>query len=247
MKHTCYITATLMLTLCSFTFVAPPKIKILMVGDSTMANKKAERYPEMGWGQVLGNYFTEDVSISNHAANGRSTKSFINEQRWQKVMDELAAGNYVFIQFGHNDEKVDKPAIGTTLAEFEVNLTKLVEEVKAKKGIPVLFTPVVRRVFTEGKIVDTHGEYPAIVKKVAQKEQIAFIDLLQKSISLLTKEGQQESKKLFLIADSGKLTNYPKGISDNTHFSEQGANEMAKLVIEGIKEIKLPLAAYLKK
>lgn len=229
-----------------WTVVQKTPVKVFMIGDSTMANKSPGAYPETGWGQVFKEYFTTDVTIDNRAMNGRSTKSFINEKRWQNVYDNLKPGDYVFIEFGHNDEKIEKPTVGTTLDEFRINLVKFITETREKKGIPILLTPVMRRSFTDGVFKDTHGGYPDVVREVAAKYNVVFIDMQHKSEKLLLQLGDEPSKKLFNWADSGAYKGYPKGVKDNTHFNPTGAHKMAELAVEGIKELNLPLAGYLK-
>jgi len=231
-----------------FSSLTPPVAnqKIYLAGGSTIADKTPNRFPETGWGEVIGHYFTSEVKIINCAANGSSTKTFINQKRWEKLINRLAKGDYVFIGFGHNDEKLDRPLVGSTLQEYEVNLIKFVREVKHKKAIPVLMTPLMRRSAKKGVFYNSHGSYPAVVRRVAVSENVALIDMLEKSRNLLQNTGVSESKKFFLHAQPGELVNYPNGIKDNTHLSNVGAFEMAKLVVEGIRELKLPLAAYSK-
>lgn len=232
------------IALVSWTQQAP--VKVYMIGDSTMANKKPEVFPETGWGQVFGEYFTKDVVIDNRAQNGRSTKSFINEKRWDSVMSTLRAGDYVIIEFGHNDEKVEKPGTGCTLDEYRANLVKFITETREKQGIPILMTPIVRRNFVNGVLTDTHGGYPGVVREVAAKYNVAFVDMLQKSEAAVRLMGDEPTKKLWNWADSGLYKYYPKGVKDNTHLNPAGAHKMAELAVEGIKELKLPLVAYLK-
>ncbi|SIT31617.1 pectinesterase [Filimonas lacunae] len=230
-------------------FAAPErkKITIWMAGDSTMANKSPKTYPETGWGMALGQFFDEDVIIANRAQNGRSTLSFINEKRWQAIIDSATEGDYVFIEFGHNDEKVNKPGVGVYPAAYGANLVKFVLEVRAKKAIPVLLTPIMRRNFKNGVLEDTHGEYPPVVRRVADSLKVPLIDMHLKSEALLNGMGDEPSKKLFNYVDSGHV-NYPKGNKDNTHFSPAGATAMAELAVQGIKELKLEsLVKHLKK
>lgn len=221
------------------------KIKIFMIGDSTMANKAADRYPETGWGQVFNQVFNDKVIIVNKAMNGRSSKSFIAEGRWDYIMDNLKPGNYVFIEFGHNDEKVANQKLGTTLEEFKANLIRYVKDTRSKGGLPILLTPIERRIFKNNQLYDSHEGYPEIVRTVAAEYKVPLIDMQLKSRRYILETGEKQSMKLFLHADSAVLANYPKGIADNTHFSEEGAIGMAHLVAEGIKELKLPLRKYL--
>ena len=222
------------------------KVKIFMIGDSTMASKEPNRYPETGWGQVFDRFFNDKVAIINKAMNGRSTKSFIAEGRWNYVMENLKPGNYVFIEFGHNDEKVTSQRLGTTLNEFKANLIRYIQDTRSKNGLPVLLTPIERRIFKNNQLYDSHGGYPEVVRKVAAEYEVPLIDMQLKSRRYILETGEKQSMKLFLHADSGVLANYPKGLSDNTHFSEQGAIGMARLAAEGIVELKLPLKKYLR-
>ena len=239
-----YLLASTILML-SMLNTAQEKTTIYIIGDSTAANKSTKAFPETGWGMSLASYFTQEVKVDNRALNGRSTKSFINEKRWESILTTLKSGDYVLIEFGHNDEKVDKPAVGTQLPEFKANLIKFVQETQAKKAFPVLLTPIVRRNFVDGKLVDTHKGYPDVVRKLADSLHLPLIDMEKKTGKLVTKLGEVPSIKLFNHLDSGHV-NYPKGVKDNTHLSPDGAKAFAGLVAEGIKEKRLPLAKYLR-
>src|SRR5438309_3359043 len=137
-------------------------IKLYLAGDSTMAQKLPAKRPETGWGEMLSKFFQDGaVIIDNRAQNGRSTRTFISEQRWQAIVDRLQPGDYVFIQFGHNDESKEKVDRYTPPLAYRNNLVRFLTEVREKKGFPVLLTPLMRRRFDrEGKLQDTHGEYP---------------------------------------------------------------------------------------
>ncbi|WP_461790989.1 rhamnogalacturonan acetylesterase [Pedobacter sp.] len=222
------------------------KVTVFMVGDSTMANKKPEKSPETGWGQVFGSFFNDNVRIVNTAMDGRSTKRFVNEGRWDRVLERLKPNDYVFIQFGHNDAKLDKEGTGVSPQEFETYLVKFVNDCRAKKAIPVLITPVMRRSFRNNKFYDSHGEYPQVTKKVAKDMDVALIDLHQKSEVLISGLGSEPSKKLFMWLDSGVNANYPSGKRDNTHFNEYGAQQIAQLVVNEIKQSNLDLKKYIK-
>lgn len=228
---------------------AKEPVTIYLSGDSTCAIKMAEKRPETGWGEMFEKFFQEGkVKIDNRAMNGRSTKTFLSEGRWQAIIDALKAGDYVFIQFGHNDEAKEKQERYTPPEEFGKNLIRFVEEVRAKKANPVLLTPVMRRRFDkDGKFYDTHGEYPDITRSVAKDLNVPLLDLHKKTETLLIKYGAEESKKLFLILKEGESPNYPKGLDDNTHFNPRGAEEVAKLVVEEIQSKKINLRKLLKK
>ena len=218
---------------------------LYIIGDSTAANKLEKVFPETGWGMALQAFFKDGVKVDNRALNGRSTKSFRSENRWQPILDQLKAGDYVFIEFGHNDEKVDKPTVGVTLGDFKTNLVNYVNQTRSKRAIPVLLTPISRRSFKNGVLIDSHGDYPAVTRKVADSLKVPLIDMLAKTESLLNRLGEKGSIKLFLHVDSGHV-NYPNGKKDDTHLSPDGAKEIAGLVVQGIKEKKLGLVKDLK-
>jgi lysophospholipase L1-like esterase len=225
-------------------FVLPPqkKIKLWLIGDSTMSIKQAKAYPETGWGMPFVNFWDSTVTVDNRAQNGRSTKTFINENRWQPVTDNMQEGDYVFIQFGHNDE-VPTKASYTTAAAFKANLIKYTTDTKNKKAIPILITPVARRKFdAAGKVEDTHEVYSAIVRQVAKENNVVLIDLDKKSQELLQRWGVEKSKYLYNHLAPGEHPNYPEGKEDNTHFNELGARIMAELVLAEIKNLRLELA-----
>ena len=224
-------------------------VTVFLAGDSTMAEKLPAKRPETGWGEFLQKFFDESkVKIENHAQNGRSTKTFISENRWQAILNKLKQGDYVFIQFGHNDSAKEKAERYTPPDEYRKNLVRFVRDVRERKAIPVLLTPVMRRRFDkEGAFQDSHGEYPNIVRSVAAEQKVALIDMHRKSEKTIAQYGVEESKKLFLQLAPNENVNYPKGIEDNTHFSPLGAEIMAGQAVEGIKEQKLGLAKFLKK
>ncbi|MCC7377993.1 MAG: rhamnogalacturonan acetylesterase, partial [Chitinophagaceae bacterium] len=189
----------LFLIFSCFAFLTPnKKPTIFLVGDSTMANKPVDDNPERGWGQLFPNYMNDEVEIQNHAVNGRSTKSFINEHRWDTVMSRLKAGDFVMIQFGHNDSKVNdslRSAPAHTL--YKQNLVRFVNDVRSKGATPILITPVMRRKFdSAGRFVDQHGDYPAVVKEVAASMHVMLIDLHKSSEALIVKEGVENSRRL---------------------------------------------------
>jgi lysophospholipase L1-like esterase len=212
-----------------------------------MAQKLSEKRPETGWGEALPKFFKEDkVRVENHAQNGRSTRTFIAEKRWQAIIEKLKEGDYVFIQFGHNDEKENTDRYASP-EDYRRNLMKFIAEVREKKAIPVLLTPAMRRRFDQdGHFFDTHGEYPDIVRSVAADNKVALLDMHRQSEKLIVRYGVEGSKKLFLQLAPGENPNYPQGIEDNTHFSPLGADLMASLVVEAIREQQLGLTKYLK-
>ena len=230
--------------LLAIAFASPKKnkIKIFMAGDSTMSIKEAKAYPETGWGMPFVYFWDSTVSIVNRAKNGRSTKTFISEGLWKSIVNEAKEGDYVFIQFGHNDEAKEKGERYATPDTFRMNLTRFVKETREKGSTPILFTPVSRRKFdTTGTAIETHREYSAYVKEVAAKENVLFIDLDTKSRELYQQMGKGDSKLLFLQLKAGEHPNYPDGKDDNTHFTELGARLIAQLVLKELRELKIEL------
>jgi lysophospholipase L1-like esterase len=234
------------LLLSAFAFGERPVI-LFLAGDSTMAEKQPDKRPETGWGEALQQYFTEAVKVDNRARNGRSTRTFISEGLWQAIVDSMKPGDYVFIQFGHNDESKDKTDRYTPPDDFRRNLARMVADARGKGATPVLMTPVRRRRFDkDGKLYDTHGEYPDLVKRVAAEEHVAMIDMHEESALVLTAFGPEPSRQLFLQLKPKENPNYPDGIEDNTHFSPGGAGVMAYVAVEAIKRAQLNLVKYLR-
>jgi pectinesterase len=220
---------------------------IYLAGDSTMAQKLASRRPETGWGEHLQQHFDMDrARVVNLARNGRSTRTFIDEGRWQEIADALRPGDYVFIQFGHNDASVEKTDRYTAAADYRRNLQRFVAEARAKGAHPVLFTPVMRRRFDEsGAFYDTHGEYPDLVRAVAAELRVPLVDMHRGSERVIRAYGAEASKALFLHIPPNTHPNYPQGLRDDTHFSPLGAELMAGLAVAGIRESVPELAALL--
>ena len=236
----------LALMLAGARFQAP--VTVYIAGDSTAAQKTADKRPETGWGEMLGQYFRSDeVRIANRALNGRSTKSFVSEGHWRAITDSLHAGDYVFIQFGHNDESPDKGDRYSPPDTFKANLTRMVNEVRAKQAIPVLLTPVYRRKFdANGRVADTHGQYPDLTRVVATALAVPLIDMHHASADIIASYGADSSAKLFLQLEKGEHPNYPDGVHDNTHFRPLGAELMARAAVEGIRAALPALGAHLK-
>ena len=224
------------------------RVSIYLIGDSTMADKPNPDYnPNRGWGQMLSVVFNKNVTIQNFALNGRSTKSFIDEGRWESVLDELESGDYIFIQFGHNDQKFkDSLRYTNPFTGYRRNLIKFVNDSRKKGGIPILFSSIIRRNFNDfGVLVDTHGIYPYIVRDVAEELDVPFVDLQLKSEDLVLSLGYEKSKELYMWIEPDKYEMYPDGKQDNTHFTEKGATEMARLAVEGLKEKKISITKFL--
>ena len=223
-------------------------VVIHTIGDSTMANKPdPDKNPERGWVQVLSPFFNNQVEIHNHAVNGRSTKSFRELGHWQKVVDSLKSGDYLFIQFGHNDAKDTDPTRYTNpQTSYRYNLINYINEARAKGAIPILFSSIARRKFNEqGVLLDAHGNYTLQARLVAQEMNVPFFDMQYLTENLEMKYGVEGSKKLHLHFAPNENAYIPKGIDDNTHLSVLGATEIAKLFVEELKKQNHPLSKYL--
>ena len=243
------LTILLSVILFSFTFASKRHINVYMIGDSTMANKVAKAAPETGWGQVLHLFFnSKKVTVHNHAVNGRSSKSFMDEGRWKVVLDSLQAGDYVIIQFGHNDEKADSARHTDPHTTYKANLEKYVNETRAKGAFPILCTSIVRRKFgDDGKLIETHGDYPVVTRDVAAEMNVPLVDLQKKTEKMVNDLGPEKSPEIYLYAKPGEYPDRPNGVKDDTHLNVQGAKKVAGLFIDGLKEDRLPLARYVKK
>jgi lysophospholipase L1-like esterase len=226
-------------------FATPKKnIRIWLIGDSTVCTQPKDRSPVTGWGTPFEDFWDSTVTVCNRARGGRSTRTFISEGRWKQVADSLEEGDYVFIQFGHNDEAKEPQYKEryTPVPDYISNLVMMIREARAKKAIPVLVTPVTRLVFdSAGHIKETHKEYSAAVREVGNKHQVPVIDLDERSRELVQQLGPDISKMLYMQLDSLQNPHYPFGRKDNTHFNEYGARRMAELVLKEIRLQKLEL------
>ena len=245
-------------TLALFLLTASTQQKvttIFIIGDSTAAKKDLSTgSPERGWGMALQCFFDDAfIRVDNHAVNGRSSKSFIDEGRWQKVLDKIQPGDYVIIQFGHNDEKPKPDRHTDPGSTFDYNLAKFVRETREKGGIPVLMNAVVRRNFAkktvkndddealrnttfkdapqqmEGdSLIDTHGLYRVAPRDVAVRMNCHFIDANKITHDLEQSLGVEGSKKLHMWYKPGEHPALPAGRQDNTHYNIYGAHEVAQ-------------------
>lgn len=226
------------------------KTTIYTIGDSTMANKKdPDRNPEHGWAQVLQPFFKESFVIENKAVNGRSTKSFITEKRWDSIYKKLKKGDYVFIEFGHNDEKIeDSTRYTNPHTSYRYNLIRFVKETREMGATPILLSSIARRNFNEkGVLVPTHGDYPLETRLVAQEYKVPFIDLEHYTEVLERSYGPEKSKQLHLHFKAGENAYYNKDKDDDTHLSLKGATEIAQIVVNQIKVLQDPSLEKLKK
>jgi pectinesterase len=261
---------TLLLCLVIFSaFKSEHRITVFTIGDSTMANKDTSNgKKERGWGMVLQEYFKDGVVVDNHAVNGRSSKSFIDEGRWQKVLDKIKPGDYVFIQFGHNDEKPQADRHTDPGTTFDANLRKFVLETREKGGIPVLFNSVVRRIFAQSStavtdddlrtnssaglqegdtLVDTHGAYLLSPRNVANQLNVPFVDANKITHDLEQGLGPVKSRKLHMWFLPGEEPSLPKGRQDNTHYNVYGARMVAGLLANEVAKQVPALKKYIRR
>ena len=223
----------------SFVLSADKSITIFIAGDSTAAERDtSNNNPERGWGQMLQNYFNKNfVVIDNHARGGRSSKSFIDEGRWDEILKKMKKGDYAIIQFGHNDgveEEARHTDPNTTFLEY---LTKYATDTIEHGGIPILMSPVSRRWWKNGVLVDGHYEYRYGAEKVSKKLGVHFVDACTLTYKVISDMGEEDSKKLFMVSE---------GKDDNTHYTIYGATVTAKLLAEAIVQEVPELAEYLK-
>ena len=244
------LAAALLFIVTTSFFVRGEKIQIWLIGDSTVCDQPLDRAPVTGWGTPFANYFDPSVTINNRARGGRSTRTFISEGLWQKVADSLKEGDYVLMQFGHNDEAKEPQYKDryTPVPDYKTNLTRFITETRAHKAIPILVTPVTRMRFDKaGNVMETHKEYSAAVWETGKTSNTPVIDLDFMSRQLLQQFRQDNAKFLFMYVDSLQNPHYPNGRKDWTHFNEYGARRMAELVLSEIKKQQLPLADWISK
>ncbi|WP_245902383.1 rhamnogalacturonan acetylesterase [Gracilibacillus dipsosauri] len=214
---------------------------IYIAGDSTASNYTEERAPRTGWGQVLDPLFDKKIEVINKAASGRSSKSFIAEGRLDEILSEIQKGDYLFIQFGHNDAKEDKPSLYTDPSTtYKSYLKQYIDGAREQGALPILLTPVERRTFSEdGTFIPSHGDYPKAMKELAQEENVPVLHMTEKTTELYNQLGPEESKDLFMWLEEDESPNYSEGVQDSTHFRKTGATEIAQLVVEEIERLKL--------
>lgn len=214
--------------------------KIYWASDSTVAYNSILSYPQTGIGQAFGLFLKSDVTVENHAVNGRSTKSFIDEGRLAVIDSRIKEGDFLFIQFGHNDEKKQDPSRYTDPAgAFQDNL-KLFADTALKKGAyPVLITPLERRCFDgDGNLgAGEHGPYVAAMKQAAARLSVPLIDLNGRSRQVLTAMGEAESRKLYMNLEPGAFSIHPEGLKDNTHLQYAGAVAFGRCIADGLREL----------
>lgn len=219
------------------------------MGDSTMQQNYASTYPQVGWPQALPLFFNVEVEMLNFARNGCSTKSFRDLGLFDDLMTKAQKGDYCFIQFGHNDAKIDNPLRYTDpKTTYKENLQFFIEKLEDIGAIPVLLTSIYRRNFdsTSSLVPNVHGQYPEAMKEVAEKNDVLLLDMCTLTSQLLEKMGDEASRRLFMNFDEGIYDHYPEGMRDNTHLRFDGAYEISKIFISELVRIRHPLSDYLK-
>jgi lysophospholipase L1-like esterase len=221
-------------------------ITIFLAGNSTVTDPRHEPYS--AWGQMLPSFFKPGlVAVANHAEAGETLKSFIGEKRLEKLFSQVRPGDYLMIQFAHNDQKTKSSSYSPPFTDYQDYLRRFISEARNLGVSPILVTPLLRRSFDEnGKIINTHGDYPAAMKQVAEEEDVPLIDLFSMSKVLYEALGPEESKHIFLHFPAGTFPGQDKALKDNTHQSTYGAYELSKCVVQGIRERHPELAKYLR-
>lgn len=234
-----------------------PRLTVFMIGDSTMSDYNlAPASPIRGWGQMFAIYFKANVLVDNRAVSGYTTKACL-QNKWPKLIEAIRPGDYLIIQFGHNDSKADKPGYCSAFGAYKENLERFVRETRERKGIPILATSVARRAYDENdQARDTHGDYPVATRQVCAEQNVPLLEMTLHSMDLLTQLGPERSKILFSNPAQGEFPGYkppnatragdPNPAMDNTHFNAFGASRMADFAAEEIRQ-KIPsLAMWLK-
>lgn len=226
--------------LMGFTQSSENKTRIFIAGDSTAQTYNEKRDGLIkGWGQMLALFFNDNVEVVNHAVGGRSTNSFIREGRWDRLISEVRAGDYVFIQFGHNDAST-RPERHTSYEDYERNLVGMIDDVRRKQATPVLLTSVVMRTFVNGHLTDDRLKgYPVITRRVAKEQDVAMIDINLKTRDFVTMLGDEDSRPYYRWVEPGEDPTNPEGLKDDTHMMEKGAKQVAQFVAEGVMELDL--------
>ena len=211
---------------------------IYICGDSTAASYKPEEAPITGWGQVL-NEFVPGVRVENRAMAGRSTKSFLSEGRLQKIEMEIQPGDLLLIQFSHNDESDLVWRHTDPWTSFYHNLEIYVDTAIIHGAKPVLLTPICRRYWADGQLMESHGDYPEAIRVLAAQRNVPLIDMYAKSMRYVRELGDEESRKLYLYAEPGVYPAYPNGSTDDTHTQRAGAETYARMTADALKEFGL--------
>lgn len=222
-------------------------ISLYFCGDSTCADKtELEISPERGWGQLFPSYLDEQVIVKNHAMNGRSTKSFITEGRWQCVLDDMHRGDIVVLQFGHNDSKKEDPKRYASIEDYEKNLMKMTEEAQKKGAKVIICTPISRRYFKNDEFRPRHGGYPEAARRAAKAMQVPMVDMENMTADWLIQLGDSASRQYFMNVAPGECIKFPEGKTDNTHLKENGAMVVGEMFAKAVVAQKIkPLSKHI--
>lgn len=222
--------------------------RIFWAGDSTVKQNFYTSFPQTGIGQAFGLFIKKNIKIENYAENGRSTKSFIDEHRLEYIDRAIQEGDYLFIQFGHNDEKPDEARYTRPYVEYQDNLRKMIEVARRHGAYPLLITPLYRRLFEEdGKtlVKDTHLDYPQAMIDLGKELEVPVVDLCKLSKAKIEEAGPERSKEWFIHVPAGKYPNFMEGKADNTHLKYEGAYVFGGIIAEEIKKLGGVYAAIL--
>ena len=219
------------------------KTTVYMAGDSTMSIKEVKDYPETGWGEPFAHFFNDSIEVRNLARNGRSTRTFIEEGLWQKITDDLKPGDFVIIQFGHNDEVPSKTDRYTTPGDYKANLTRFIQDTRKRGAEPILMSPITRRYFNDSGLIKHTHPYAPLSIEVARETGVEFIDMDATTREYFQAMGDEDSAVRFFHIPPDTQ---PNGIRDNTHLNRLGAREVAQLVLAELKKRGHPLASRLR-
>lgn len=223
---------------------AEPVLNIYIASDSTAQTYKSDHYPQTGWGQMLPCAFGADVVVHNEAIGGRSTRSFIDEGRLDRIRQELKNGDTLLIQFGHNDADTKKPGrYAAPAGAYHDNLVRMVEVARAAGAQPVLITPVTRRHFENGEVKADFADWSNQMRLVARELKVPLIDLEAKSREWVKRAGPEGAIRYYLhYKPEDRIAAFPNGIDDDTHFSELGARGVAEIIARELRSLKLPVS-----
>ena len=222
-------------------------MRILCLGDSIMQYNDFSTFPQTGWVQELARFFPDSTHWLNFARNGRSTKSFLSEGRFEMVLKEAQRGDFALIQFAHNDEKSADATRYTSPqkdGEFRKNLSFFIQKLREKGVFSVLLTPIARRMFKDGTIQNSHGDYPQAIIETAASEHVPCIDMTSLTMDFLSKTGFEKSQRFYMNFDAGLYDNFPDGRDDNSHLRPDGAYAFSKLCAHEIKKIAGQFSDY---
>ncbi|WP_082234929.1 rhamnogalacturonan acetylesterase [Halobacillus massiliensis] len=222
------------------------KTNLFLAGDSTMADYPESQFPQMGWGQKLSLFLKKEAVVCNKAANGRSSKSFIHEGRLQGIINEICEGDFLLIQFGHNDSKPEEERRTDPFSSYKNFLAQYVKAAREKGALPLLFTSIQRRNFNKtSRLMETHGNYPEAMRQLASEMNVPLIDLTKRTEEYINVLGVDGSKSLFMHLAPSKFSNFPNGVQDDTHLNEEGAKIVARLAARELSVLPHPIADYI--